>query len=315
MEQRRFDAVLAVLNGTIEDAADLNYQMRGWNLGLVAWGANPEAAVVAIGRALERPALCVKVGGDTAWGWLGGRAKFGPESQQRLLCTRIPDGTSIAIGEGGTGVEGFRRTHRQARDAQRIGMALGHRLTRYSDVAVEALALRDPDGARQFVDQVLSPLKHARNANNLRQTLTAYLRCGFNASATASSIGVNDRTVAYRLKTIEKLIAQPLTSAWFELEAALRLERVLAGGNVGSLGGHVDVRLGYDPAGTGDPGSAVSHQPPARLACHLSGVTSAKGEVAAREASLGMLANLPLRGKWQCRHHSGGHNREGTCWF
>jgi hypothetical protein len=236
LEQRRFDAVLAVLDGTAQDAAELNYHLRGWNLGLIAWGGHPETAIAAIGRRLERPALCVKVGDRTAWGWFGGRATFGPESWQRMRRTRIPGGTSIAIGEGGAGVEGFRRTHRQAREAQRIGMALRSRFTRYSDVAVEALALRDHDAACQFVEQVLGPLGHARNAGKLRQTLAAYLRCGFNASATASSIGINDRTVAYRLKIIEGLIGRPLTSAWFELEAALRLERVLAGDDAGGLG-------------------------------------------------------------------------------
>ena len=235
LDQRRFDAVLAVLEGTTQDAAELNYHLGGWNLGSIAWGGRPEAAVAAIGRGLKRPALCVKVGDGTAWGWFGGRARLGPESWQRVRHTRIPDDTCIALGEGGVGVEGFRRTHRQAREAQRIGMALEYRITRYSEVAVEALALRDPDAARQFVEQALGPLGQARSAGKLRQTLAAYLRCGFNASATASSIGISDRTVAYRLKIIEGLIARPLVSAWFELEAALRLERVLAGDNAGSL--------------------------------------------------------------------------------
>src|SRR5215470_5990924 len=191
LDQRRFDAVLAVLEGTTQDAAELNYYLGGWNLGSIAWGGRPEAAVAAIGRGLKRPALCVKVGDGTAWGWFGGRARLGPESWQRVRHTRIPDDTSIALG--------------------------------------------DPDAARQFVEQALGPLGQARSAGKLRQTLAAYLRCGFNASATASSIGISDRTVAYRLKIIEGLIARPLVSAWFELEAALRLERVLAGDNAGSL--------------------------------------------------------------------------------
>jgi hypothetical protein len=147
LKQRRFDAVLAVLDGTTQDAAGLHYHLGGWNLGSIAWGGDPAAAVAATGRGLERPALRVKVGDSTAWGWFGGRAKFAPASWQRMRRTRIPDGTFIAIGEGGTRVEGFRRTHRQAREAQRIGMALRSRFTQYSDVAVEALALRDHGAA------------------------------------------------------------------------------------------------------------------------------------------------------------------------
>jgi sugar diacid utilization regulator len=79
------------------------------------------------------------------------------------------------------------------------------------------------------------PTRACKNADKLRQTLAAYLRWGFNASATASSIGVNDGTVAYRLKIIEGQIGRWATSAWFELEAALRLERVLSGDNAGGL--------------------------------------------------------------------------------
>jgi hypothetical protein len=56
LDQRRFDAVLAVLEGTTQDAAELNYYLSGWNLGSVAWGGSPEAAVAAIGRGLKRPA-------------------------------------------------------------------------------------------------------------------------------------------------------------------------------------------------------------------------------------------------------------------
>jgi sugar diacid utilization regulator len=133
----------------------------------------------------------------------------------------------MSLGGDMQGLEGFRRTHRQAREAQRIGMALRNRLTRYSDVAVEALALRDPDAACAFVEQVLGPLKQARNADKLRLTLAAYLHCGLNATAAATSIGANDRTMAYRLKVIEELTGQMLSTNRFELEAAVRLERVI----------------------------------------------------------------------------------------
>jgi hypothetical protein len=89
---------------TTDEAAGLHYHLGGWNLGFVVWGGNPEAAVAAIGRERERPALCVKVGDRTAWGRIRGRAKFAPESWQRMRRTRIPDGISIAVGEGGAGV-------------------------------------------------------------------------------------------------------------------------------------------------------------------------------------------------------------------
>jgi DNA-binding PucR family transcriptional regulator len=76
----------------------------------------------------------------------------------------------------------------------------------------------------------LSPLDSGRDGVKLRETLSAYFACGFNASAAAALLKVNDRTIAYRLNTIEQLLGRRVRARQAELRAAIRLERVLRTG-------------------------------------------------------------------------------------
>jgi hypothetical protein len=56
---------------------------------------------------------------------------------------------------------------------------------------------------------------------------SAYFECSFNASAAAAKLKVNDRTIAYRLNIVEQLLGRPVRARQTELQAAIRLERVL----------------------------------------------------------------------------------------
>lgn len=88
------------------------------------------------------------------------------------------------------------------------------------------MLLADERAARAFVAAELGPLGDGRDGTKLRETLVAYFACGFNASAAAAALGVNDRTVAYRLGGIEERLADR-SARVAELQAAIRLERVL----------------------------------------------------------------------------------------
>jgi DNA-binding PucR family transcriptional regulator len=54
-------------------------------------------------------------------------------------------------------------------------------------------------------------------------TLRTYFECGHNAAAAAERLSLNDRTVAYRLRTIEERMARPVVARRDELSIALRL--------------------------------------------------------------------------------------------
>ena len=87
--------------------------------------------------------------------------------------------------------------------------------------------LADERAARAFVAAELAPLDRSRDGAKLRETLTAYFASGFNASAAAAMLKVNDRTIAYRLNSIEEQLGCSVRVRQTELQAAIRLERVL----------------------------------------------------------------------------------------
>ena len=116
-----------------------------------------------------------------------------------------PPGTQLAVGTPGEGVEGFRSSHRQALSTYRIARETTQPVTTFADVALLALTLQDPTLAREFVRCELGPLA-AGDARSqlLRETLRAYFDAGQNAAAAAAALGVHERTVTYRLRSIEE---------------------------------------------------------------------------------------------------------------
>lgn len=97
-------------------------------------------------------------------------------------------------------------------------------------MALVALASHDEEGARAFVAHELGLLEGGRRGEVWRETLRAYFASGQRASSAASILGVHERTVANRIRTIEERLGRPVGSRGSELETALRLERLLAAG-------------------------------------------------------------------------------------
>ncbi len=106
-------------------------------------------------------------------------------------------------------------------------MATDAPVTHFDDVELECPLLADERAARAFVASQLAPLDTGRDGTKLRETLDAYFACAFNASAAAATLKVNDRTIAYRLNDIEQLLGRSVRTRHTELQAAIRLERIL----------------------------------------------------------------------------------------
>jgi len=95
-------------------------------------------------------------------------------------------------------------------------------------VALESVVLRDLPAARDFMINELGPLGDSDSRTELlRETLRTYFETGQNAAATATRIRVHERTVAYRLKSIEERLGFPISRRRDELAVALRLADVL----------------------------------------------------------------------------------------
>jgi len=225
-EQRRTQLVRDVLDGADPDPAEatatLGYDLRLNHLAVVVSAPDTEAVVRSLARELDAPhRLVVLLAGDTAWGWIARAREF-------ALPERLPgvDGARISFGEPAAGVEGFRVSHRQARDAHRVALRASSRKqpVRYADVALESLAGGDDERAAVFVARELRGIDgDDARSRRLRATLRAYFAAGQNASSAAAMLGVHEHTVAYRLRTIEATLGRPVTARRAELETALRL--------------------------------------------------------------------------------------------
>lgn len=225
-EQRRTQLVRDVLDGADPDpaaaAGTLDYDLRLNHLALVVSAPDPEAVVRSLAQALDAPhRLVIVLTADTAWGWLGRTREF-------KLPERLPavEEARISFGEPAAGVEGFRTSHRQSRDAHRVALRAGPRdqPVRYDDVALETLAAGDEGRAAVFVARELRGIDGTdARSRRLRATLRAYFAAGQNASSAAAMLGVHEHTVAYRLRTVEAALGRPVNARRAELETALRL--------------------------------------------------------------------------------------------
>ncbi|NEK87350.1 PucR family transcriptional regulator [Blastococcus saxobsidens] len=228
-DRKRRALVRDLLAGIPVDEAALGYSLRGRHLGIVVWGDAPEAALKQLTNTLGWQSLTVTGTAGTVLGWIGrpaGKAS-GDDDLSRLS---LPSGTHLACGEYMNDVEGMRLTHRQAWQAYRVARIKGQPITWYRKVALEALVLRDLPAVRSFVRQELGPLYGtAERAVVLRETLRAYFASGQNAASAAAVIGVHERTVAYRLRSVEKWLGTSITSVRDELSVALRLSELFQG--------------------------------------------------------------------------------------
>lgn len=226
-DRKRRAMVRDLLAGIPIDDAALGYSVRGRHLGVVAWGDAPEAAVKQLATALGWQSLTVSGTGGTVLGWIGrpaGKAA-GDDDLSRL---ELPTHTQLACGEYANDMDGMRLSHRQAWQAYRVARIKGTPITWYRKVALEALVLRDLPAVRNFVRQELGPLYgSAERAVVLRETLRAYFASGQNAASTAAVIGVHERTVAYRLRSVEKWLDTSINAVRDELSVALRLSDLL----------------------------------------------------------------------------------------
>ena len=226
--QRRAQIVQALLADPGADAAGLGHDLDGRHLAAIAWGAGADRALAALARTLDRAPLLVEQAEGTWWGWLSG-----PRPLERP-CARLdgwqpPPAVRVALGGDHDGREGFRRSHREARDAHRAAVRRSAPVTRYADVALELLASADEAAARRFLAAELGALDGAgARAQALRATLAAYFAAGHNAAATARALGVHEQTVVNRLHAVEEAIGAPVARRRAELETALRLRRHLA---------------------------------------------------------------------------------------
>jgi PucR C-terminal helix-turn-helix domain/GGDEF-like domain len=226
-EQVRLRLMRDLVEGVIDRADDLNYDLGLEHLGIIAWGDTSNRAVQAVARSLDCRSVSAPTPDGLRWAWLG-LPSFEPEHRRGLRRFSPPPGSGLAIGKPHSGPEGFARTHRQAGTARLVATRRPQPVTLYEDVALEGLTLGNELWAREFVADVLTGLDgDDTRSQQLRATLHAYFDAEQNASATAAALGVHEATVSRHLHQIEERTGHRVNQRRAELETALRLTRLI----------------------------------------------------------------------------------------
>ena len=172
--------------------------------------------------------LIVPIGRGRLWAWGAG---WSSHVGCRSTATCPSAGRSHGSRTARRGIEGFRRSHREAEGAERLTRSrAGARgwATSYGDVELPALLTADLPAARAFVQRELGALaKPGGPAADLRETLLAYLEEQNSPHAAAERLHVSRNTVSYRVKRAEELLGMEWRQRRHELQTALLLVREL----------------------------------------------------------------------------------------
>ena len=231
------DDVLAVLEGRASDgpaelSRRLGHRLDRPQMAFVCWtspgpaGARTELEAGAqewAAAATGSPALLVPVDSASTWGWIsiptGARPPDSPLPPPRA-------GLRIATGTARAGVEGFRRSHREALRAQSIAAAgaTSTPVTRYADVATLAVVTDDRDALARFVADQLGELAGpGEREQRLRATVRNYLDGGANVRAVARDLNYHRNTIQQRLDLAAKLRGRSLDDDRTGLALALHI--------------------------------------------------------------------------------------------
>jgi hypothetical protein len=225
--QRRAERIRRLLDGELIDTLELNYDFNAFHLGLIASGPEAAETIRDLAAGIDCRLLVVGRAEATAWAWLGSRRGLDPGELERLVALNPPNALSLAIGEPGQGLAGWRLTHKQAAAALPIARRSQAGVVRYADVALLASMCQDDLLATSLRELYLRPLEGERDGGEVaRETLRAYFDTGRNVSSAAATLGVSRQAVTSRLHVIAERLGRPLDSCAAELEAALHLEEL-----------------------------------------------------------------------------------------
>ncbi|HRD10761.1 MAG TPA: helix-turn-helix domain-containing protein [Mycobacterium sp.] len=175
--------------------------------------------------------LFIPVDRQTGWGWIPLEPGRDLDAIDRLraFAKTSPNAPCIAAGDSQPGVDGFRRSHRQAQDARDIVWALGpnaSRVVAISDPGVGMVALLGArvDAAADWVAKVLGPLaSRTDNDERLRTTLRVFLRTGSSFKAAAEELNLHANSVKYRVSRAIERRGRPIADDRLDVEVALLL--------------------------------------------------------------------------------------------
>ena len=234
-------AVTALIDDNPAVSPDLSalsgYDLRDQHLALVLWADDMPASIETMTRLRDASRELATAAGCTsaplfiardaanAWVWLATGNGDVPWRDLARALSESRHGIWAAAGLPERGIDGFRRSHRQAYAARTVALAPGTpvaRVTLFRDVAVIAPMCDDLDSARSWLHSVLGDLSaNDERSAELRETARTFLANGGSYIVTAAEMHVHRNTAQYRIAKAEEMLGHPLREARLDVEMAL----------------------------------------------------------------------------------------------
>jgi len=226
------------------DAAEavIGYRLRVPHLGAILWvqetGAQQDqltrfnSVVTAMSEKLGsgRSPLVIPRDRASAWAWIpvADGFSFDLAAVRPLLDNDAgPPLPMVALGAVHSGLAGFRRTHLEAVQAQRVAMIRDdptHPVIGFHEpgLNVAALLALDLDHTRRWVRETLGNLANDDEQHDrLRETLLLFFRHESSYTATAEVMVMHKNSVKYRVTNAEKILGRRLGDDRQAIELAL----------------------------------------------------------------------------------------------
>ncbi|HSZ68897.1 MAG TPA: hypothetical protein VK756_00910 [Solirubrobacteraceae bacterium] len=227
-EQHRIDLVQRLLAEDVDpdELQDLDYEVHSsWHLGVIAIGAGGGVALRRLTTTRRGELLSVSGGDGTVWAWLGGPAKLTAVELKCLVSAVGHPDAWLAIGEPGSGLDGWRETHHEAQMALPVARHVPQGLTRCADALPVVAALQSEAIITMYEKTYVLPLnKLAKRGQSARKALRAYFQHGRNVSSAANALDVSRGMVERHLNEVRNALGHSLNLT--ALEIALRLEEL-----------------------------------------------------------------------------------------
>jgi DNA-binding PucR family transcriptional regulator len=220
--------------------AAIRYPLKRVHLAVVLWcresASGDELALMErfVNRFAEsvgtrESSLFISVDRVTAWAWIPVPPDAGANAVAQLRDFAAADGQCVAAGIPLPGVDGFRRSHRQAQAAHAVATTSGatdRQFTAVSDtgIALAALLANNVEAASAWVHEVLGPLGSPTDGDKrLRNTLRTFLGTGSSYKAAAEALHLHSNTVKYRVQRAVDRRGRPIDDDRLDVEVALLL--------------------------------------------------------------------------------------------
>jgi hypothetical protein len=219
---RRAEAIQLLLAGMPAARSEIAHDWDAWHVGLVGVGSNvKEDLRLCFANAPGR--LLLEEVESQAWAWVSSREQLQPSDLVEPLLTSAPEQLVLGVGEPARGLDGWRRSHRQATAALRVARLSSPPIALYSEAGVVAAILHDDLLIASLRDRYLLPVESDGRGADLRRTLRRYLSTECNVSSTAAALGVSRRTVRNRLRRVEERAGLRIGDCLAELDLAMRI--------------------------------------------------------------------------------------------